>query len=114
MVETRKRKSSPVDDRQNNPTKRSRTTVKPKKVVKNLGTCSMDKKQIGDSVKAALALKFDDDTPVVVVDIGHHQAGELLGVSKVKGGNRFATTYLAAMCVVFYPDKGIAKLWVSV
>jgi hypothetical protein len=58
--------------------------------------------------------EFDDDTPVVVVDVGHHQAGELLGVSKVKGGNRFATTYLAAMCVVFYPDKGLAKLWVSV
>ncbi|KHO10691.1 reverse transcriptase, RNaseH [Metarhizium robertsii ARSEF 23] len=110
MVETRKRGSSPVDDRQNNPTKKSRTTVKPRKAVKNLGTCSMDKKQIGDSVKAALALskyalnrtlqmdtaffraffvdnkgltnplqitptEFDDGTPVVVVDVGHHQAG---------------------------------------
>ncbi|EXU95548.1 hypothetical protein X797_011385 [Metarhizium robertsii] len=95
MVETRKRKASPADDRQNDPTKRSRTTVKPKKVVNNLGTCSMDKKQIGDSVKAALALtpnghgllprllrqqqgshqEFDGDTPVVVVDVGHHQAG---------------------------------------
>lgn len=56
QLKIKKRASSPVDDHLDKPTKKSRTTVKPKKAVKNLGTCSMDKKQIGDSVKAALAL----------------------------------------------------------
>ncbi|KAJ5743324.1 hypothetical protein N7533_010426 [Penicillium manginii] len=112
----------------------------------------MDKKQIGDCVKAALALnkyalnrtvvnlhmdmaffrtffvdndklsrplpitptEFDDTSPVVVVDFSHHQAAELLGVSKVKGGNRLSTTHLAAMCVVFYPGRGLANIWLSV
>ncbi|KAH7113355.1 hypothetical protein EDB81DRAFT_670264 [Dactylonectria macrodidyma] len=146
------RTSSPVEVDQNQPTKKARGTVKPKKTVKDVGTCSMDKKQIGDRVKAALALnkyalnrtvislqmdtaffrtffvdndklskplpitppEFDETTPVVVVDLSHHQAGELLGVSKVKGGNRLATTHLAAMCVVFYPSRGTAKIWLSV
>ncbi|KAM4063390.1 hypothetical protein HRG_012671 [Hirsutella rhossiliensis] len=149
MVETRKHASSPVEVDQDNPTKKARTTAKSKNAVKNVGTCSMDKKQIGDRVKAALALnkyslnrtlqmdtaffrtlfvdndklskplpitptEFDDTTPVVAVDLIHHQAGELLGVSKVKGGNRLATTHLAAMCVVFYPSRGTAKIWLSV
>ncbi|KAH8670745.1 hypothetical protein BGZ61DRAFT_537377 [Ilyonectria robusta] len=149
MVESRKRTSSPVEVDQKKPRKKARTTAKPKKAVKNVGTCSMDKKQIGDRVKAALALnkyalnrtlqmdtaffrtffvdndklskplpitptEFDDTTPVVVVDLSRNQSGELLGVTKVKGGNRLATTHLAAMCVVFYPSRGMAKIWLSV
>lgn len=58
--------------------------------------------------------EFNDTTPVIVLDVSHHQAGELLGVSKVKGGNRFGTTHLAAMCVVFRPSQGTAKIWLSV
>lgn len=58
--------------------------------------------------------EFDDSSPVVVVELSHQQAAELLGVSKVKGGNRFTTTHLAAMCVVFYPSLGMAKIWLSV
>jgi hypothetical protein len=42
-----------------------------------------------------------DDAPVVVVDLSHDQAGELLGVSKVKGGNRMATC-----CVLSEPRQG--------
>ncbi|KAJ5543901.1 hypothetical protein N7494_005180 [Penicillium frequentans] len=137
---------------QSKPTKQARKTSKPKKAVKDAGACSMDKKQIGDCVKAALALnkyalnrtvinlqmdttffrtffvdndklsiplpitptEFDDTSPVVVVDFSHHQAAELLGISKVKGGNRLRTTHLAAMCVVFYPSRGTAKIWLSV
>ena len=41
---------------QSKPTKKARTTSKPKKALKDVGTCSMDKKQIGDCVRAALAL----------------------------------------------------------
>ncbi|POR37636.1 Uncharacterized protein TPAR_02165 [Tolypocladium paradoxum] len=143
------RASSPVEVDGDKPTKKARTTAKPKKAVKNAGTCSMDKKQIGDRVKEALALnkyelnrtlqmdtaffrtffvdndklskpppitptEFNDTTPVVVVEFTHDQAGALLGVSKVKGGNRFATTHLAAMCVVFYPSRGMARIWLSV
>jgi hypothetical protein len=58
--------------------------------------------------------KFDDTTPVVVVELRNHSAGELLGVSKVKGGNRMVTTEVAAMCVVFRPSRGTATFWVSV
>ncbi|KJZ69678.1 hypothetical protein HIM_10925 [Hirsutella minnesotensis 3608] len=149
MIRSRKHAPSPVED---NPPKKARKAAKPKNAVKNAGTCSMDKKQIGDCIKAALALnkyalnrtyinlqmdtaffrtlfvdndklskplsvtpaEFDDTTVVVVVDLTHHQAGELFGVSKVKGGNRFATTHLAAMCVLFYPTRGTAKIWLSV
>lgn len=57
---------------------------------------------------------FDEDTPVVVAELSNRQAGELLGVSKVKGGNRMATTHLASMCVLFYPTKKQASLWVTV
>ncbi|KAH8753296.1 hypothetical protein F5883DRAFT_469381 [Diaporthe sp. PMI_573] len=151
MVESRKRASSPGEVAQDKPTKTARTTAKPKKAFKSVGTCSMNKKEIGDHVKAALALnkyalnrtvislqmdtaffrtlfvdnnklskplpitptEFDDTTPVVVMDLSYHQASELLGVSKVKGGNRFATTYLAAMCIVFYPSRSTAKIWLS-
>ncbi|CEJ62727.1 hypothetical protein PMG11_11218 [Penicillium brasilianum] len=146
------RTSSSVEVDQNKPTKKACTAAKPKKAVKNAGTCSMNKKQIGDHVKASLALnkyalnrtvlslqmdtaffrtffvdndkfskqlpitptEFDDSSPVVVVELSHQQAAELLGVSKVKGGNRFTTTHLAAMCVVFYPSLGMAKIWLSV
>ncbi|KAJ6039124.1 hypothetical protein N7499_003066 [Penicillium canescens] len=153
MLASRKRASSPVEADQKKPTEKARTRPNPKKAVKkDVGTCSMDKKQIGDCVKAALALnkyalnrtvinlqidtaffrtffvdndklskpvsitptEFDDTSPVVVVEFSHHQAAELLGVSKVKGGNRLSTTHLAAMCVVFYPGRGTAKIWLSV
>lgn len=57
---------------------------------------------------------FDETSPVVVVDMGHKHAGELLGVSKVKGGNRMETTFLAAMCVVFLPSEGRCTVWLTV
>ncbi|KAF2097017.1 hypothetical protein NA57DRAFT_77268 [Rhizodiscina lignyota] len=150
---TRKRQSSSaeVDDK---PVKKARSaTSKPKaKAKKDLGTCSLTKKEIGDRVKEALTLQkyhiprmrldmkmdvaffrsffvnndalskplqiapsdFDDTSSVVVVEMGHNQAGELLGVSKVKGGNRMETTYLAAMCVVFRPSEGRCTMWLTV
>lgn len=58
--------------------------------------------------------EFDDTSPVVVVDFSHDQAAELLGVSKVKRGNRLSMTHLAAMCVVFYPGRDLANIWLSV
>ena len=57
---------------------------------------------------------FDESTAVVVIELNHKQAGEVLGVSKVKGGNRMETTYLAAMCVVFRPTAGEATVWLTV
>ena len=57
---------------------------------------------------------FDDDTPLIVAELNHREAGELLGVSKVKGGNRMVTTYLKAMCVVFFPGEGRCTVWVTV
>ena len=57
---------------------------------------------------------FDGSTPAVVIEMGHQAAGELLGVSKVKGGNRMETTYLAGMCVVFRPNKGKCAIWLTV
>jgi hypothetical protein len=57
---------------------------------------------------------FNDESPVVVIELNHTQAGEVLGVSKVKGGNRMATTYLAAMCVVFRPKEATCTLWLTV
>jgi len=38
--------------------------------------------------------EFNEETPVVVLELDGHQAGMILGVSKVKGGNRMADTYL--------------------
>jgi hypothetical protein len=58
--------------------------------------------------------EFDDTSPVIVVNPSHEQAEELLGVSMVKGGNSLSTTYLAAMCVLFYPDQDLANIWLSV
>jgi hypothetical protein len=57
---------------------------------------------------------FDESTPAVVIEMGHKAAGELLGVSKVKGGNRMEATYLAAMCVVFRPKEGKCAIWLTV
>ena len=57
---------------------------------------------------------FDEDSPIVVVELNHTQAGEILGVSKVKGGNRMATTVLAAMSVVFRPSTQACTLWTTV
>ncbi|KAK4894811.1 hypothetical protein LTR27_006932 [Elasticomyces elasticus] len=59
-------------------------------------------------------VSFDDETAVVVAEIGNAAAGELLGVSKVKGGNRMMTTYLRSMCVVFYPKDQKCQLWLTV
>lgn len=57
---------------------------------------------------------FDDNMPVVVAELNHHEAGELLAVSKVKGGNRMVTSYLRAMRVVFFPDEGRCTVWVII
>lgn len=57
---------------------------------------------------------FDETSPVVVVELDREEAGELLGVSKVKGGNRMVTTYLASMCVVFRPAEGRCSVWLTV
>ena len=57
---------------------------------------------------------FDGTSPVVVVELNHREAGELLYVSKVKGGNRMVTTYLAGMCAVFRPEYGKCTVWLTV
>jgi len=57
---------------------------------------------------------FDERTPVVVAELNHNQAGEVFGVSKVKGGNRMVTTYLLSMCVVLYPAQKRASAWLTV
>ncbi|KAK4543709.1 hypothetical protein LTR36_005354 [Oleoguttula mirabilis] len=57
---------------------------------------------------------FDDSTPVVVVELTFLAAGEVLGVSKIKGGNRYATTYLSSMSIVFYPAEQKCRLWLTV
>lgn len=57
---------------------------------------------------------FDDTTPVIVVDLNHSEAGELLGVSKVKGGNRMETTFLQSMCFVFRPSMNRCTAWLTV
>lgn len=70
-----------------------------------------------DSLTSPLAVVpdiFDESTPAVVIEMGHKAAAELLGVSKVKGGNRMATTYLAAMCVIFRPKEGKCTIWLTV
>ena len=43
---------------------------------------------------------FERDTPVVVIELDSKAAGELLGVSKVKGGNRYETIHLESMCIL--------------
>ena len=57
---------------------------------------------------------FDESTPAVVIEMGYKAAAELLGSTKVKGGNRMETTYLAAMCVVFRPNEGKCAIWLTV
>jgi hypothetical protein len=57
---------------------------------------------------------FDKDTPVVVAELNGKQAGEVFGISKVKGGNRMEATHLRSMCVVFYPAKGTATAWTTI
>jgi hypothetical protein len=41
-------------------------------------------------------------------------AGEILGVTKVKGGNRMETTNLEAMCVIFRPKEEKCTVWLTV
>ena len=57
--------------------------------------------------------EFDGTTPVVVIDMGNRAAGEILGVSKIKNGNRMATTDLDRLCVVYRPTEGKATVWIS-
>ena len=57
---------------------------------------------------------FDASATVVVAKLNHTQAGELLGVRKVKGGSRMAAMYPASMCIVFYHATGNARVWLSV
>ncbi|OCK78672.1 hypothetical protein K432DRAFT_406267 [Lepidopterella palustris CBS 459.81] len=56
---------------------------------------------------------FGLDTPVIVTKLNHIQAGEHLGVGKVKGGNRM-TTFLVTMCIIVYPPTGKARVWLAV
>ena len=71
QLTNKQRTFSPAQVDQDKPTKKARTTAKPKKAVKNVGTCSMDKKEIGDRVKAALALnKYALNRTVITA--GHH------------------------------------------
>ena len=53
---------------------------------------------------------FDTSTTVVVAELNHAQARELLGMRKVKGGSRMTAMYLASMCIVFYPAMGNARV----
>ena len=61
-----------------------------------------------------LPSEFDKTSPVVTLELFNRQAGEILGVSKVKGGNRYSTVELAAMCIVFRPTEGKATVWLTV
>ncbi|EMR61272.1 hypothetical protein UCREL1_11806 [Eutypa lata UCREL1] len=57
---------------------------------------------------------YDEETPVVVAQLTHAAAGAVFGVSKVKGGNRFATTHLAKMAVILFPQTKKAQAWLTV
>jgi len=57
---------------------------------------------------------YDENTPIVVAELTYHAAGEVFGVSKVKGGNRMATIHLAQMCVTLWPQEKRAKAWLTV
>lgn len=57
---------------------------------------------------------FDETTPVVVVELSSNAAGAILGVSKVKGGNRMETTCLESMSVISYPTDMKCRLWLTV
>ena len=63
---------------------------------------------------APLPSEFDEDSPVVTLELTRRPAGEILGVSKVKGGNRMKVVHLAAMCVVFRPREDKATVWLTV
>lgn len=70
-----------------------------------------------DSLTTPLRIEpmdFDKCSPVIVVEMTHGQAGQLLGVSKVKGGNRMETTFFAAMCIVFRPSLRRCTVWLTV
>ena len=57
---------------------------------------------------------YDDKTPVIVADLSHHQAGELFGISKVNGGNKYTTIHMRSMCVILYSKDKKARVWVTV
>ena len=46
-------------------------------------------------------------------DMGNRAAGEILGVSKIKNGNRMATTDLDRLCIVYRPTEGKATVGIS-
>ncbi|KXT00409.1 hypothetical protein AC578_3360 [Pseudocercospora eumusae] len=149
-----KRPASSLDDAENmNPEQPVKKPRKPptKSKEKDVGSCSLTKKEIGDEVKNALRLEkysiskmhfemqmdmqffrfffvendnltqplsftpaeFDENTPVVVVEMNRSRAGELLGVSKVAGGNRMATTVLDRLCVIFRPKERTTTVYIS-
>lgn len=43
---------------------------------------------------------YDDSTPVVVAMLSSSQAGDVFGVSKVKGGSLLTPACLSSICVV--------------
>ncbi|CAJ2507521.1 Uu.00g087070.m01.CDS01 [Anthostomella pinea] len=53
-------------------------------------------------------------TPVIVAQLSNAVAGKIFGVSKVKGGNRFATIHVAAMVVILYLEAKKAQAGVTV
>ncbi|KZV89496.1 hypothetical protein EXIGLDRAFT_618133 [Exidia glandulosa HHB12029] len=48
---------------------------------------------------------YDASTPVVTAHFGNRAAGELFGVSKVKGGNRYTENHVSAVMAVLYPPQ---------
>jgi len=48
---------------------------------------------------------FDETAPVVVAEFGGKAGGEIFGVSKVKGGNRYVTNYVRRIAAILYPAE---------
>ncbi|KAK7754406.1 hypothetical protein SLS62_003699 [Diatrype stigma] len=57
---------------------------------------------------------YDEESPVVIAQLTNAAAGAVFGVTKVKGGNRYATTHLMKMAVIFYPATKKAQAWLTV
>ncbi|KAH8818911.1 hypothetical protein DL96DRAFT_1560416 [Flagelloscypha sp. PMI_526] len=104
-----------------------------KKTAASVGLCSLNKKDFGDKIKDCLRLEkyavqsmmismqmdvaffqYDDSSPVIVANLSNEAAGEIFGVSKVKGGNRYSTVHLRSMVVILYPSAQKAQAWVTV
>ncbi|PHH91196.1 hypothetical protein CDD83_1382 [Cordyceps sp. RAO-2017] len=56
---------------------------------------------------------FNDSTPIVVAELSGRQAGEVLGERRVRRSRMRWKTQLMDMCVVFRPNIGRAKIWLS-